>query len=189
MSTVVVGLTGPNAAGKGEVAAWLQARGYTVHSLSDVVRETARAEGRDVSRETLIETGQRLRRDHGPGVLADRITARLADRSAVDSIRSPAEVEVLRRVPGFRLLGIDAPVEIRWRRAVARGREGDTPDLATFVAREERENRDSPDSQQLRRALALADAVVVNAGTLAELLAAAERVVAGWESAPGSAAP
>lgn len=188
-TTVVVGLTGPNAAGKGEVAAWLAARGYTVHSLSDVVRETARAAGRDVSRETLIEIGQFLRREHGPGVLADRITARLDGRCAVDSIRSPSEVEVLRRVPGFRLLGIDAPVEVRWRRAVARGREGDVPDLATFVAREERENRDSPDSQQLRRALALADIVLCNDGTLAALLAAAERVVAGWESASGPAGP
>lgn len=188
-TTLVVGLTGPNAAGKGEVAAWLAARGYTVHSLSDVVRETARAAGGDVSRETLIEVGQRLRREHGPGVLADRITARLAGRCAVDSIRSPFEVEVLRRVPGFRLLGIDAPVETRWRRAVARGREGDTPDLATFEAREERENRDSPDSQQLRRALALADVVLCNDGTLAALLAAAERVLAGWESAAGPAGP
>jgi dephospho-CoA kinase len=179
---VIVGLTGPNAAGKGEIGAWLAARGYALHSLSDVVREAARAAGQGVSREVLIETGQALRREHGPGVLAERILPRLGARSAVDSIRSPAEVEVLRRLPAFRLLGVDAPVEVRWQRAVDRGREGDVPDLRTFVEREQRENTDSPDSQQLRRALALADTVVRNDATLARLLERVEAVVTAWEA-------
>ena len=179
---LILGLTGPNAAGKGEIARALSARGFTVHSLSDVVREVARAEGRDQSRETLIEIGQRLRREAGPGVLAERILGRLSSPAVVDSIRAPAEVEVLRRVPGFRLLGVDAPVALRWQRAVARGREGDLPDLQTFVAREERENLDSPDSQQLRRTLALADRVVVNDGTVEELLERVSLVLQSWEA-------
>lgn len=179
---MIVGLTGPNAAGKGEVARLLQARGYALHSLSDVVRETALAEGRDVGRETLIEIGQRLRREFGPGVLAERILPRLTGRTAVDSVRSPFEVDVLRRLRSFRLLGVDAPVAVRWSRAVARGREGDVPDLATFVAREERENSERTDGQQLRRTLALADAVVVNDGGLDVLEHRVTAVIEGWES-------
>ena len=40
---LVIGLTGPNAAGKGEVANHLEARGFRLHSLSDIVREEAAA--------------------------------------------------------------------------------------------------------------------------------------------------
>ncbi len=183
---MIIGVTGPNAAGKGEVCRVLASAGYTLHSLSDIVREAARAEGRDVSRETLIEVGQRLRRERGPGVLAEMLLPRLGERAVVDSVRAPAEVEVLRRRRNFRLLGVSAPLEVRWRRAVARGREGDVPDLATFAAREERENQDQPDSQQLRRSLELADAIVINERGLDELRRLVLDVVGRWER--GSAA-
>ena len=179
---LIVGLTGPNAAGKGEAARWLAERGFSVYSLSDIVRERALALGRDVGRASLIETGQAMRREGGPGILARLLAPRLPDRSGVDSIRHPAEVEGLRELPGFRLMGVDAPVETRWRRAVARGREGDVPDLATFAAREQLENGTSPEQQQLSRALALADRVVVNDGSLEQFRSAVLAVVAAWES-------
>ena len=46
-----MGLTGPNASGKGEVALYLGGHGYSLHSLSDVVREEAvrRAKERGLS--------------------------------------------------------------------------------------------------------------------------------------------
>lgn len=179
---LIIGLTGPNAAGKGEAARWLAERGFAAHSLSDIVRERALALGRDVGRASLIETGQAMRREGGAGILARLLVPRLADRCVVDSIRHPAEVEVLRALPGFRLLGIDAPVETRWRRAVARGREGDVPDLATFAAREQLENGTSPEQQQLSRALALADRVVVNDQSLEQFRGAVLAVVAAWEA-------
>ena len=179
---LIVGLTGPNAAGKGEAARWLAERGFSVHSLSDIVRERALALGRDVGRASLIETGQAMRREGGPGILARLLLRRLSERCVVDSIRHPAEVEVLRKQPGFRLMGVDAPVATRWRRAVARGREGDVPDLATFEAREQLENGTSPEQQQLSRALALADRVVVNDGSLEQFCSAVLAVVAAWES-------
>ena len=178
---MIVGLTGPNATGKGVVADFLRERGYAYFSLSDIVREAARAAGRDVGRETLIEFGQKLRREEGPVALAARTLPRLPARAVVDSIRGPAEVEALRGRPDFRLLGVDAPVEVRWRRALERGREGDVPDLATFIAREERENQARPDAQQLRATLALADVAVLNDGTVERLLERVAAVVAAWE--------
>ncbi len=177
----VVGLTGPNAAGKGEVAAYLASRGFAVHSLSDIVREQARAAGLPVSRENLIEIGRRLRRERGPGVLAEMLLPRLAGRTVVDSIRHPAEVEVFRRLPCFHLLGVDADVRVRFERARARGRAGDAADLDGFRAQEALENRPAEDSQQLAATLALADAVVRNDGTIDALIAAVRRVLAGWE--------
>ena len=87
---MLIGLTGPNAAGKGEVASFLGSRGLRIHSLSDVVREEALARGLGTAREHLILVGNELRRRWGPGVLAERILPRLAGRAVVDSIRNPA---------------------------------------------------------------------------------------------------
>ena len=69
---LIVGVTGPNAAGKGEVSAYLRALGFAVHSLSDIVREEAAARGLPPEREHLIRIGTLLREEGGPGVLAAR---------------------------------------------------------------------------------------------------------------------
>ncbi|UCF67622.1 MAG: AAA family ATPase [Acidobacteriota bacterium] len=180
----MIGLTGPNAAGKGEVARCLADGGFSVHSLSDVVREEARRRGLGVDRETLIRIGRELRREGGPGVLAERMLPRLGERDVVDSIRHPAEVLLLRQRTDFHLLGIDAPIELRWQRAHRRGRPGDRVDLETFSRQEQQENQDRPESQQLMRALALCDVVLRNEQCLETLRRRLRSVVEIWSSAP-----
>jgi dephospho-CoA kinase len=151
------------------VAKFLAARGFSVHSLSDVVREAAAAAGLAPSRDNLIATGVRLREEEGPGVLAARILPRLTGCAVVDSIRGPAEVAVLRTLPVFVLLGVDAPMPLRFERSRLRGRLGDGPTLQEFARQEERENAKAETGQQLRRTLALADRVLVNDGTIEDL--------------------
>ncbi len=180
---LIVGLTGPNASGKSEVAAHLQRLGFACHSLSDIVREEASARGLDHSRVHLIAVGNDLRRAGGPGVLASRIRSRLAERDVVDSIRNPAEVEELRRVPGFHLLGLDASVELRFERSRRRARLGDGACLEDFIAKEEAENTADPAAQQLRATLQLADTILVNDGELQSLLDGIDRILSEW--APG----
>ncbi len=165
----MIGLTGPNAAGKGEVAAYLQRLGFTVHSLSDIVREETAASGFAPEREHLIRTGNRMRRDGGAGELARRILPRLGHRAVVDSIRNPAEVEVLRALPHFLLLGVRASLESRFQRGLRRGRPGDPATLEEFRERERQENTADPEAQQLGATLLLADRFVDNDGDLAEL--------------------
>ncbi len=182
---MIIGLVGPNASGKGEAAAHLARLGFPVVSLSDVVREEAARRGLPAEREHLIAVGQQLRAAEGPGVLAERILARLGARGVVDSIRSPAEIAVLRRREDFRLLGIDAPVELRWKRAMERGRAGDATDLESFRRQEALENTSCPTAQQVRRALAEADLLISNDGTLDQLRGKVEQALAAWGALPG----
>jgi dephospho-CoA kinase len=175
---LILGLTGPNAAGKGEVAEFLARNGFRVHSLSDIVREEAAALGLPPEREHLIRIGTRLRREGGPGVLARRILPRLGDRDVVDSIRNPAEVEELRRIPHFVLLGVSAATETRFDRALARNRPGDPRSLEEFRAREEQENTSDPNAQRLEATFRLADRVLANNGDLKRLHQAVERLLA-----------
>ena len=166
---MIIGLTGPNAAGKGEVAAHLVNLQFAYHSLSDVLREELDRRVIPPTRENLIALGNELRASRGAGVLAEMIRGRLGRRDVVDSIRNRSEVELLRTLPGFTLLGVDAPVEVRFARARARNRPGDGTTLEEFRAKEARENSPDPARQQLALTFSLADYTVCNEGTLADL--------------------
>jgi dephospho-CoA kinase len=178
---LVVGVTGPNAAGKGEVSAYLRGLGFTVHSLSDIVREEAKALGLPPEREHLIRVGTSLREQGGAGVLAARLIPRLGRRDVVDSIRNPAEVQTLRQVPGFVLVGVDAAARVRFARSRLRARAGDPESFDEFEARERQENSANPAGQQLRATFALADRVVHNDGDLDALHRSVDALLAGLD--------
>ena len=179
---MILGVAGPNGAGKGEVVAFLRARSFTALSLSDVIRDALREQGVEETRERMIDAGRRLRAAHGAAALAERLLPRLQpDRHyVVDSIRHPAEVEALRRgAASFRLLWVDAEPALRFERLRARARPGDPDTLERLLELEGRE-RGSPDAaaQQLDAVAALADARLLNDGPLAELHAQLLRVLA-----------
>lgn len=175
---ICVGLTGPNASGKGEVARFLEGKGFSLCSLSDVVRQEATRRGLDHSRENLIRTGTALREQFGEGVLAQRTLPKISQRSVVDSIRNPGEIQVLRTLPGFHLLGIDAPVALRFERSRRRGRVGDGETLEEFERKEILEKASQGPGQQLDVCLSQADLLVRNEGTLEELHRKVEQALA-----------
>lgn len=173
----MIGVTGPNASGKGEVCTYLERLGFVVHSLSDVIRDEAAVRELPPHREHLIRIGNELRAADGPGALARRILPKLGARAVVDSIRQPAEVAVLRELPQFVLLGVTAPVELRFQRALSRARPGDPQTLEAFVGREAEENSDNPAAQQLDATFALADHVVDNGDDLEALQATVQQLL------------
>jgi dephospho-CoA kinase len=166
----LIGLTGTNGAGKGEAAAYFRTKGYAYFSLSDVIRDELRERGVPENRDALIRTGNDLRERHGPDVLAVRTMAKVGgrERAVIDSIRNLREIAFLRREKGFVLLAIDAPVEIRFARVAARGRDESARDLEAFRKKEEMERAGGAAAQQLEACMAAADRVVVNDGTLPE---------------------
>lgn len=170
---MILGLSGLNGAGKGEVVRFLQARSFYAYSLSDVIREELREKGLEETRERMIETGNAIRVARGPGGLAQALADRLVpDRNyVVDSVRHPAEVEVLRsRTTNFRLIWVTADESIRFERLRTRGRSGDPATLAELRWLEGRERgSDDPSAQQLDAVRQLADFTLENDGTVEEL--------------------
>lgn len=169
---MIIGLTGRNGAGKGEVAKVLEEAGFHYYSLSDIIREEVRTTGKPVTRALLIETGTRLRENDGLGVLAEKTLKKLStDRNyVIDSIRNPAEVKVLRRRDDFILFNVTAPRPVRFDRVKKRKRENDPKTLKDFIVMEEKEFQGSnPAGQQLLATEKLADAVIPNTTSLEEL--------------------
>ncbi|MBN2142272.1 hypothetical protein JW711_02990 [Candidatus Woesearchaeota archaeon] len=162
----VVGLTGTFAAGKGTCSEYLQGKGFIVYSLSDIIREELRKEGVEIGRTSLQDKANYLRRTGGPGVLAERTLRKLEDGKdyVIDSIRNPAEIEVLRRRADFFLIVVDAPIRRRYDWAVKRMREGEgTMTFEEFKAKEERELYSAdPTSQQLVACRNMADVKIIN---------------------------
>ena len=162
---MIIGLTGPNGAGKGEAAEFLKGQGFIYHSLSDVIRDEIKARGGEVTREKLIETGRKLRLTRGTGYLARVILKNLevGQNYVIDSIRNPVEVEVLRTDESFSLISITASPEIRFERIRNRGREADPQTLEEFNALEEAEaSNPREEGQRLLDTGALADFTIEN---------------------------
>jgi dephospho-CoA kinase len=165
----LIGLTGTNGAGKGEVAAYLLKKGYACISLSDEIRDELRRRGEEITRDGLIAMGNALRRRHGADVLARRVMKKVRGRTVIDSIRNVGEVAFLRRRRGFLLVAVDAPVELRYKRVRERGRLESASSLAEFAAKEKEEMAGGSSAQQLSRCLDMADVTIRNDGSLAAL--------------------
>ena len=165
----LIGLTGTNGSGRGEATAFFQKNGYAYFSLSDVIREELKKEGRELSRNNMIQMGNQLRVRFGADILARRIMERVKGKAVIDSIRNPQELAFLRKQETFILIAIDAPVELRYERVKERGREESASTLEEFMAKEAEEMTNSDKGQQLKNCMALADCKVLNNGSLENL--------------------
>lgn len=168
---MIIGLTGKNASGKGEVADYLKTKGFVYYSLSDELREEAKKRNLESTRDNLTNLGNELRKKHGPDYLAQKINNKIDenDDSVVDSIRSPYEALELAKNKDFTLVGVDAPIELRFKRLLERNRTGDVKTLEEFKQQEERENLNNAANQQLDETFKLSQEIILNDGTLEEL--------------------
>src|SRR3989338_2140105 len=184
---MIIGLTGKNASGKGEVANYLKAKGFVYYSHSDIIREEATKRGLEHTRDNLIALGNELREKFdaknqikNPNIKKnnDLISNNINKNEiknikknneanfVVDSIRSPYEAKELMKNKNFTLVGIDAPIELRFKRLLERNRVGDAKTLKEFKEQEQRENLKSNTNQQLDATFKLSNKIILNDGTL-----------------------
>ena len=172
---MIIGLTGKNASGKGEVASYLKTKGSIYYSLSDELRGEATKRSLEHSRENLIGLGNELREKFGPEYLAKKVNEKIRSNKnknvdfVVDSIRSPFEAKELLKNRDFLLVGIHAPIELRFERLLGRGRAGDSKTLQEFKKHEEQENTKNKNAQQLDETFKLAGKIIKNDSSLGEL--------------------
>ncbi|VVB56586.1 Dephospho-CoA kinase [uncultured archaeon] len=177
---MIIGLTGENCAGKDTLAEYLQKKGFHHLSLSDVIRDALAEEGKPLTRENLVAKGNELRAKFGSGVLAQRLALQMqkGKHYTVVSIRNPAEVEELKKLPDFKLVYIYSDPHTRFVRMKSRGRDGDprTFDAFTRLESAEAANKD-PSMQQLKIVIGLADKRLDNTGDLKLFYDAADHLL------------
>ncbi len=172
---MIIGLTGKNAAGKGEIAAHLKENGFVLFSLSDALRDEATRQGKGHSRDVLIKLGTEMRQKLGDGILAVRMNEKinqLKDQGredfVVDSIRNPGEIKELRKNKDFALVAVHADAKIRFQRLLKRGRTGDAQTLEEFFEHERKENNNEGAGQQLDKCIEMANFLINSNGTIEE---------------------
>ena len=169
---MLIGLTGKNASGKSTVVNWFSKKGLKTSSCSDSIRAWLAEQNIEPTRDALIEGGRELRRKGGAGVLAEMLLDILGGEDAVvDSIRTPGEVEALRKRDDFILIEVRAKIETRWERLQNRARPGDPLDKETFIKQENAEAVAEDEAGQALNATAeLTDILILNDGTEEELI-------------------
>jgi dCMP deaminase len=169
---MIIGLTGKNASGKGEVAKFLESRGFHYDSLSDVLRQELKRRHLTPTRDHLTHVGNELREKYGPSILAERILKKLVESQnyVVDSFRNPAEIEAFHQREDFVLWAITASPQTRFKRITARARENDPQTFKDFLAVEKREAANAdPNKQSLDACEKLANTKITNDSTLLRL--------------------
>ncbi len=178
----IIGITGTLGAGKGTIVDYLINRyGYKHYSVRGYLIEEAKRRGMEINRDTFVAVANDLRAHHSPSYIVDELYKRAeaaGGDAIIESIRTPGEVESLRRNEHFLLFAVDADPEIRYGRVVSRASETDHVSFGTFLENERREmSSTDPNHQNIAKCMQMADHVFNNDGDLTALYQQVENVL------------
>ena len=174
---MILGVTGTNGAGKGAVVEYLvKKKGFTHYSVRDLIIEEVLRRGLPLNRTNIGETATSMRAEFSPSYFVEEFLKRAKEEGRedviIESIRTLKEAEYLKE-HGAYLVGVDAPVEERYRRITARGSVTDHVSFEDFRAQEDAEYspKDATDPSQMNvlGVLRGADYTLMNDGAHEEL--------------------
>ena len=174
---IYLGIVGQIASGKGVVADYLKEKyGFQSFSLSFIVHQELRKRKiKNFTRHTLQDIGNNLRQTYGNDILARRAITyfnRLkSEKIVIEGIRNPIEVEYLRTLANFTLLGVKAKRELRFQRVLHRNKSWDPKTWEDFLRVDQRDRGEKGvcSGQQVSKCLAMANFTITNNGTKEEL--------------------
>jgi len=154
----LVGICGTNGSGKDSIGHIMAEQfGFLFISVTELLRDEARARGLPVERENLRMISAEWRREHGLGVLVDKAVEAYNNSDmkfeglVMASLRNPGEVDRLHELGG-KEIWTDADPKIRYDRIRTANRGRDEEDSKTyeeFLAEEEAEMHASGDKATL----------------------------------------
>lgn len=164
---LVIGLAGTLLSGKDTVSRILKEKGFQVVVLSDIIREELKSRGMEINRKTMQDMGNELRKEYGGHILAERALQKFQSYSApliINGIRNLDEIKYLKENSEFHLIGIDAPLEVRWLRLQARNRDAELLNHDKFVIDDARDKgfNEPLNGQQVGMCLVHADFLINN---------------------------
>ncbi|MFC1598005.1 AAA family ATPase [Patescibacteria group bacterium] len=168
---MVIGLTGPKLAGKGTTAAYLElSYGAKLYSMSGILLDISERLHLSNSRQNLIHIATGLRSTLGDDILAQVLKKDIEqagdELAVIDGIRMPSEVKLFSQLDGFKLIYMSAPLENRYKRAIAREeKEGESE--MTFE--EFKIEEEAVTEKRIIELKDIADLVFENNGTIDEL--------------------
>jgi len=172
----IVIVVGMPAAGKNIARDYATAKGYRYFATGDIVRAEVARRGLEPSAENTARVSTELRGADGMGVTRLALQTALGENTApvfLEGMRSWAEIELVREHCQACVIAFLAPRELRRGRIIARGRADDAPD-----AFDDRDRREIDYGTAVP--IALADAYVLNTGTMQDALRQLDVIVSGF---------
>jgi dephospho-CoA kinase len=179
---ILLAVVGQPSSGKDTVAEYLAHKyHFKCFSTSASLRELVKRTGLGApTRAHLGRIARELRTREGGDVLVRNAVDAAGDaqRVLVGGLRAVSEVQLVRRMGGI-VIGIEAPIQLRFERAKKRGRLDDKVSFGAFQDIEKVESTGERETDQNVTALmGMADYIVVNDGSEAELFRRIDSVVA-----------
>ncbi len=181
----VVAFTGTIGAGKNTVKQIVLKKYSCYHvTLSDVIRGEIEKKRGLLNRITLQDMGNEMRKMYGNHILAMlaiEYLPRDKEMIIMDGVRNPGEIEYLKKKFGdnFKMISIDAPIEVRFERVKDRSDARDPQDFEEFKKVNERDKglNEPVYGQHVADCMRMADFTIENSGTLEELDAKVSQVM------------
>ncbi len=179
MNKIIIGLVGEAASGKGTVAAYLLDKyGAKTLAFSTPMKDCLKRLHVELSRENLTKFSEFTRKTYGEDlyalVVAEDAKALPDPLVVVDGIRRPADYGNLKELPGFHLIYVTAPVELRWERARKRGEKAGESDMTLETFKQEEL---LPTELEIKAIGQKAEFTVDNSGKFDELYTSMESIV------------
>ena len=170
----IIWITGPQAAGKGEIVNYLTEKKWFNHySVRWYLTQEIEKRWLPVDRDSMRELGNELRAQYWPSYITDQLflQAQEAGKDAIiESIRAIWEVESLKKNSDFILLAVNADQKIRFERTIARKSATDFVNFEKFQEQERLESENSdPNKQNINACIKMADYVINNDWNLEDL--------------------
>jgi len=170
---MIIGITGTHGAGKGTIVDILKKKGFWHYSVRDFIVEEIKRRKLSINRDNMVVVGNDLRKKNSPSYIAEELyhaAVNNGGNAVIESLRTPGEVDALRKKKDFYLLAVDAPAKIRYKRIIKRQSSTDNVSYEKFLGDEKREMSSSdPNKQNISACMKVADFTIVNDGSLEDL--------------------
>ncbi len=179
----IIGITGTIGAGKGTIVKYLVSKkGFVHYSVRDFLNEEIKKRCLTANRDNMVVVANELRTRHSPYYIIEQLYNRAKESGRenciIESIRTPGEINFLRKQRNFYLFAIDANPKIRYNRVFVRGSETDHISYKIFADNESREmTSNNPNKQNLSKCIEMADYVFNNDKKISYLYNQVENVL------------
>ncbi|MDD4151998.1 MAG: dephospho-CoA kinase [Candidatus Gracilibacteria bacterium] len=177
---MIIGLTGTIAAGKGTLVNYFKEKGFTISTMSDIIKVELDKRLLENTRDNFRVVGNSLREEFGAGILVKKIIENNQNKDLViDGIRSIGEVEELKKHENSYLISIDAPIETRFKWMIERGKESDPKTFELFIEADKKNNGNWIENTgiEVLKCMEKSDFNIYNDGSLENLSKKIEEII------------